>query len=325
MSSDLHSRLVVIDGLIVARWSRALFQAMRDGGLTAANCTCSIWEDLPTTMKAVADWKRWLRENDDLIVPVRTTEDIRAAKTAGKVGIILGWQNSTGFGDYLPMVELWWELGLRIVQLTYNTANSVGDGCYERRDGGLTDFGREVVDEMNRLGIMVDLSHVGGQTARDAIRHSRQPVAFTHCLPLGLKQHPRNKSDDDLRLIADHGGFVGVTAFPPFLARGNEATVGDIIEALEYVIDLVGEECVGIGTDFTQDHGADFFDYITHDKGHARRLTTFGDIVMPDGFRRIEDFPNLTAGLERRGWPEARIARIMGENWMAHLRRVWGA
>lgn len=321
----LHHRLTVLDGLIVSRWHRPVFEAMHDGGLSAANCTCSIWEDFPTTMKAMADWKQWIRENGDLLMQVYTTEDIRRAKQAGKVGIILGWQNSTGFGDYLPLVDVYQEIGLRIVQLTYNTTNTVGSGCYEAVDTGLTDFGRDLVDALNRVGIVIDLSHVGTTTARDAIAYSKQPVAFSHCLPAALKQHPRNKSDEDIRLIAERGGFVGVTFFPPFLRRGTASTIEDFLDAVEHVINIAGEDQTGIGSDFTQDHDESFFDYITRDKGYGRKLTTFGEIINPEGIRRIEDFPNLTAAMEARGWPEERIEKVMGENWIAFLGKVWGA
>lgn len=297
---------------------------MHQGGLTGVNCTCCIWEDFPTTMKAVADWKSRLRENADILMQVYSTADIRRAKEQGKVGIILGWQNSTGFGDYLPLVQVYKELGLGIVQLTYNTTNTVGSGCYETRDTGLTDFGRELVEEMNRVGILIDLSHVGSKTSRDAIEHSRQPVAYSHCLPAALKNHPRNKSDEELKFIADKGGFVGVTMFPPFLQRGVEATVDDYVEAMEYVMNLVGEEHVGVGTDFTQDHDRAFFEYITRDKGYARSLTRFGEIINPRGLQTIAEFPNLTRAMEQRGWPESRIEKIMGENWIALLRQVWG-
>lgn len=325
MDAGLHSRLTVVDGLIIANWSRPVFEAMHRAGLAAANCTCSVWEDFPATMKAVADWHAWLRDNADILLPVQTTADIRRARSEGKVGIILGWQNTTGFGDYLPLVAVYKRLGLGVVQLTYNTANSVGSGCYESADTGLTDFGRELVAELNRAGILIDLSHVGAATSREAILESRKPVAYTHCLPAALKAHPRNKSDAELRFIAERGGFVGVTVFPPFLARGAEATIEDYVEAIEYVLNLVGEDCVGIGTDFTEGHGEAFFRYLTHDKGHARQLVTLGDIVMPEGLRRIEDFPNLTRAMERRGWPEARIAKVMGENWIRLLHEVWGA
>ncbi|MCC7276584.1 MAG: dipeptidase [Alphaproteobacteria bacterium] len=322
---SLHQDAIVVDGLIMADFGREAFQAMKDGGLSAVNCTCCLWEDFPTTMKAVAQWKAWLAEHADLILQVHTTADIRRAKAEGKVGIILGWQNTTGFGDYLPFVRLYKDLGLGVVQLTYNTANTVGSGCYETHDGGLTDFGRELVHEMNRVGILVDLSHVGGKTADDAIRWSRKPVAYSHCLPSALKAHPRNKSDEQLRFIADKGGFVGVTLFPPFLKNGPRSTLDDVLEAIEHVLNLCGERQVGIGTDFTQGHGDAFIAYANRDKGHARSLTRFGDVTMPEGMRRIEDWPNLTAAMERRGWKEERIRRVIGENWMRVLEEVWGA
>lgn len=323
MSGSLHDDLLVIDGLIVSKWDRATFEAMHQAGLSAANCTCCIWEDFPSSMKAIADWKLRFKEHADLITQVYFVDDILRAKSERRVGIVLGWQNTSGFGDYLPLVKVYHELGLRVVQLTYNTANSVGCGCYESHDGGLTDFGWELVAELNHTGILIDLSHVGSKTAEDAILASSKPVAYSHCLPAALKEHPRNKSDAQLRFIAERGGFVGVTMFPPFLRHGPASTVDDFLDAIEHVINVVGEHQVGIGTDFVQGHGDDFFDYITRDKGYARRLTRFGQIVMPDGFGRIEDYPHLTAAMERRRWSEARIRRVMGENWIALLKEVW--
>jgi membrane dipeptidase len=323
MPTNLHQSLIVIDGLIVSNFGPDIFQAMRNGGITAANCTCSVWEDFPTTMKAVAQWKTWFREHADLIAQVYRATDIARAKKEGKTGIILGWQNATGFGDHLPLVQVYFELGLRVVQLTYNTATTVGCGCYEMHDGGLTDFGRDLVTELNRLGILIDLSHVGAKTAADTIAYSKRPVAYTHCLPSALKSHPRNKSDEQLQAIVKKGGFVGVTMFPPFLKRGAKATIEDIVEAIEHVVRIAGEDHVGIGTDFTQGYGEEFFRYISHDKGDGRKLTDFGDIIMPGEFCRIEHFPNLTAALEKKGWPEGRIRKIMGENWLRFLTDAW--
>jgi len=323
--AELHQDLVVFDGLIVSRWSRGVFEDMRRGGLTAANCTCCVWEGFQATMDNIAAWKRWFREHADLIVPVRTTADIARAKRDGRTGIALGFQNVSAFEDRIEYVELFKELGVGIAQLAYNTQNLVGTGCYESHDGGLSDFGRDVVAEMNRVGMMCDLSHVGPKTSEDAIRVSKQPVCYSHCLPAGLKAHPRNKSDEQLRFIAERGGFIGVTMFPPFLRQGTAATVDDYVEAIDYVVRVAGEDCVGIGTDFTQDHDRGFFDWITHDKGTGRKLTEFGDIVNPAGIQTIGEFPNLTAAMARAGWPEAKIRKIMGENWLRVLRAVWGA
>ncbi len=326
--SDLHQDLIVIDGLVVSNWSRAVFESMHAGGLTAANCTVCVWHDFEATMRNVAQFKTWVRENDDILTQVHTAADIERAKREGKVGIILGWQNTSGIDDRIEYLQLFKELGVGVIQLTYNTQNWVGSGCWESEDGGLSDFGREVVDEMNRVGIVVDLSHVGDRTSADAINYSKKPVAFSHCCPNALKDYPRNKSDELLRLIVDKGGFVGFATYPPFLPKGNETTVEDCVDALEYLINLLGEESVGIGTDFTQDQDADFFKYLQHDKGYARRLVPArpgsGVTVMPEGLRTLADYPNLTASMQKRGWPEDRITRVMGANWLRFLRDAWG-
>ena len=178
---------------------------------------------------------------------------------------------------------------------------------------------------MSRLGILCDLSHVGPKTSEDVIVASAQPVAYSHCLPAGRKQHPRNETDEQLRFIVQHDGFVGVTMFPPFLKRGSSATVDDYVEAIEYVMNLCGEGRVGIGADFTQGNGTPFFDWITMDKGYGRRFTSFGDVINPAGLRTIGEFPNLTAAVERRGWSEGRIENVLGENGITLLRDVWGA
>ena len=325
MPTTLHDNAIVIDGLIIARFDRSVFEDMRRGGLTAANCTCSIWENFRDSMDNIARWQAHFRDNADLILQVRTTEDIHRAKREGRTGIILGWQNLSGIEDRLDYLGLFKALGVGVMQIAYNTQNWVGTGCYEKHDGGLSEFGHEVIAEMNRLGILCDLSHVGAKTSEDVIVASKKPVAYTHCLPAGLKAHPRNKSDAQLKFIADRGGFVGVTMFPPFLKRGIDSTIEDYLEAIEYVINLVGEEQVGIGTDFTQGWGPDFFDWITRDKGRARKLTEFGTILNPEGIRTIGEFPNLTAAMQKRGWKEARIRRVMGENWLRVLKDVWGA
>ncbi len=231
-NNNLHSDALVIDGLVISNWSRDIFADMQKGGLTAANCTCSVWEGIRGSMDNIAAWKRMFEANDDLILQVKTTADITRAKQQGKTGIILGWQNTSGIEDRLEYLAVYKELGVGIMQLTYNTQNFVGSGCYETIDSGLSDFGRDAVDEMNRLGILVDLSHVGAKTSDDAIRHSKKPVAYSHCLPSGLKEHQRNKSDEQLKFIADQGGFVGVTMFPSFLRRGTESTVDDYVEAM---------------------------------------------------------------------------------------------
>ncbi|AGT08838.1 dipeptidase [Paracoccus aminophilus] len=322
-ATRLYESAIVIDGLIISKWSGPLFAEMQKAGLTAANCTCSVWENFSETVANIAQWNGWFREHGDHIVKATSVADIRNAKAAGKTAVILGMQNTSAFEDKISYVEILKTLGVGIAQMTYNTQNWVGSGCYESRDSGLSDFGHDVVAEMNRVGMLCDLSHVGPKTSRDVIDASTAPVAYSHCLPSGLKTHPRNKSDEELRYIVEKGGFVGVTMFPPFLAKGVNADISDYVAAMDYVINLVGEDAVGIGTDFTQDYGPDFFDWLNHDKGFGRKLTSFGEIINPEGFRLVRDFPNIADAMSRAGWGDAKIEKVLGLNWLALLDRVW--
>jgi membrane dipeptidase len=271
----------------------------------------------------IAAVNRIIDENADWMTKIRTAADIRKAKADDKVGVLMSFQNAYAYEDQLNYVQIFKELGVGITQLCYNTQNLVGTGCYER-DGGLSDFGREIMWEMNRVGVLVDLSHVGAKTSEEAILESKKPVAYSHCLPSGLKDHPRNKSDEELKFIADHGGFVGVTMFAPFLKNGINSTIEDYVEAIRYVYNIVGEDSIGIGTDFTQGQDQAFFEYLTHDKGYARRLTNFGKIINPEGIRTLGEFPNLTEALLKDGFTETQVRKIMGENWVRLLEDVWG-
>jgi membrane dipeptidase len=239
---------------------------------------------------------------------------------------VLGWQNTGALEDRLDYIRLFHELGVKVMQLTYNTANWIAGGCYETHDGGLTDFGREAVDEMNRLGIVIDLSHVGAKSADDTIRHSKVPVCYTHIAPSALKEHPRNKTDEQLRTIVEHGGFVGVTCWPPFSPKGPDATLDDYAAQIEHVINVVGEDNTGIGTDMTQagDLAPHRVQYGIRDKGYARQLTDFGKVVYPEGMRSCADYPNLYPMFERRGWSATRVEKFMGKNWIGYLSKVWG-
>jgi membrane dipeptidase len=319
-SESLHSSAIVIDGLVVSKWSRDVFEAMHRGGLTAANCTCSVWEGARDTMINMARWKQAFVDHADLIMQVRSSSDIRRAKALGKVGILLGWQNTSGLEDRVDFLPLYKDMGLSVIQLTYNTQNLVGSGCWEDRDGGLSGFGREVIDAMNRLGILVDLSHVGPKTSSEAIAYSKRPCAYTHVAPFGAFNHPRNKTDDQLKEIVDRGGFVGVATYPPFMKTGAATTLDDCVDLFEYMIQVCGETHVGIGTDFTQGHDEAFFDWLRHDKGYARRANPGrGRAPFVRGMETLADYPRLTEAMQRKGWKEGRIRAVLGENWLRFL------
>jgi membrane dipeptidase len=327
-STDAPSEpYVVIDGLQVSAWSRDVFVDMHRGRLAGVNCTVCVWENFTQTMINIGRFQRFFHDHADLITPASSVDDILGAHAHGRVGIILGLQNASAIEDNMDYLYALYRAGVRIIQLAYNTQNLVGGGCYER-DGGLSSFGADVVREMNRLGIVIDLSHVGSKTSREAIEQSTRPVTYSHTAPAALHAHARNKSDDELRFIAERGGLIGVTPFPWFLRGGRSATVDDYLTAIEHTIDVAGEEHVGIGTDFVTGHSDAFFEWILQDKGYGRPVTTTPiddhlPVTLPEGLSRARDFADLPERMRRRGWKHDRIARVLGDNWLRLLRDVW--
>jgi len=211
----LHDSAIIVDGLQTCQWSRAIFEEMRAGGLTAVNASSLLWENFREGIAYVSEWKHFLRENSDLIRPVRTVADIHAAKAENKTGIIIGWQNTSPLEDKLDYVEVFKDLGVGIMQLTYNTQNYSGAGYLEEIDSGLTGFGKEVLAEMNRVGVLCDLSHVGDKTTADVIAHSKSPVCISHVLPRALKDVKRNKPDELFAACAAKGGIIGIAFLRP--------------------------------------------------------------------------------------------------------------
>jgi len=319
---------LLIDGLLVSRWGPETFAEMRKAGLTAANCTCSVWEGFDDTMANLARFLTWFREYPDLIRQVESVEDIAAARAAGQTGVIFGFQNTSALDGRLSNLEIFHKVGVRVVQLTYNYQNEIGTGCYEASgDGGLTEFGKAVVAEMNRLGILIDLSHVGLATSEDVLAESSSPLAITHTAPAGLHAHPRNKPDGLLRRIAENGGVVGITPLSWFLPGGEDSTLADYFDALEYAIDLVGEDHVAVGTDITEGHGRAFLDWTMRNRGDGPALVDVGDVAdgfpMPAGLERIADVGRLADRLSERGWASRRIDKVLGGNWLRLFGEVW--
>ncbi|UIK07846.1 dipeptidase [Neorhizobium galegae] len=326
-AKKLHEDAIIVDGLQTCQWSRSIFEEMRAGGLTAVNVSSLLWENFREGIGYVSEWKRFLRENDDILRPVRTVADIHAAKAENKTGIIIGWQNTSPLEDKLDYVEIFKDLGVGIMQLTYNTQNYSGAGYLEEVDSGLTGFGKEVLAEMNRVGVLCDLSHVGDKTTADVIAQSKSPVCISHILPRALKDVKRNKPDELFVACAQKGGIIGVSLFAPGLAAGNDATVEDYLDAMAYVIDLVGEDHVGVGTDFSLDRPrpGPWLLWANKDKGTARTLTEFGSVKIskPKGIERMTELPNLTTRMLARGWSEDLVLKLLGKNWLRVLGKAW--
>lgn len=326
----IYDEAIVIDGLSISNWeSDAVFRRLRAGNITAINATVATWENFVQTMAHLSAWMRRFRERDD-ILQVKETADIYAAKEQGKTGIILSFQNASPIENELDRLGLFLALGVRVIQLTYHETNLLGSGCWERTDGGLSNFGVDAVREMNRLGIVIDLSHVGPKTTMDAIEMSDQPVAITHANARSFCGHPRNKEEDALRLLAEKGGVVGATSFANFLPRGFDSTVEDFVDAIDDMVERVGIDHVAIGTDSTHDQPLEFWHYIGSQQG-TKFPSTFADgsvpytelSFQPKGIDSPAEFPNLAEALVNRGYSAEDITKLLGGNWLNLFERVW--
>ena len=331
---DLYDDSVVIDGLNVSNWdSPAVFSSLNSGGVTAINATVATWENYDETIESITQWKTKFESSSQMISKVTSTNDILNCKKTGKTGIILGFQNASPIENDLDNLVTFYDMGVRIIQVTYHERNLLGNGCYERRDDGLSSFGIDAVKEMNRLGILMDLSHVGIKTTIDTIEVSDKPVSCTHANSKAYYDVPRNKADDALKLLAEKGGVVGATCITSFLQSGRESNLRDYIEAIDRLVDSIGVEHVGIGTDFTQDQPVSFWRYISSQQG-TKYPATFIDpdqkwvvndpALYPAELQTPDDFRNVALGLHDMGYEAGDIRKILGGNWLRLFDEVWG-
>lgn len=238
----------VIDGLQCGRYDRELLTRLRDGGVGAVTITASFWEDALETMDVITEWNDLERNHSDVVLIARTGTDIDRAIASNRVAVVLGTQNSSLFNDRIGYIEHFWNMGVRIVQLTYNVQNAIGASCYEPKDTGLSRFGYEVVDEMNRLGMIVDLSHVGEQTSFDAIEASTRPVAINHANARSIYDHARNKGAKVLDALVANGGILGVCTYNN-IAGEYAATLDGSAELISKHVELLGIDHVAYGSD----------------------------------------------------------------------------
>lgn len=325
-AAQLYAEAISIDGLNCSNWGREeAFRSLHNGGLTAINATIVFWESFQETLDNIANWLGWFEEYGDILTQVRTAADIHRAKAQDRVGIIFGWQNAAPIENDLKRLRLFHTLGVRIIQITYNERNLLGNGCYERVDDGLSNFGQAAVREMNRLGILIDLSHVGDRTTLETIDLSEQPVAITHANARSFKDHPRNKTDEAIRRMAEKGGVIGANAFPTFLPREYESTLEDLIDSIDYLVGIVGIDHVGVGTDFCQSQPRAFFEWLFSQQGKIppNPLPVPYPLNFPEGLETPDEFSNIARALLERGYRAEDVKKVIGGNWLRLLSQVW--
>lgn len=315
-------------------------RALRDAhasGITAVNVTLGYvagpMEPFEYTVGSIAEWEALIRAHSSDLLKVCTAADIEKAKAEGRVGVIYGFQNAALVGEKIERIDLFCNLGVRVIQLTYNPANQIGDGSMAPENRGLTAFGREVIARLNLNRIMVDLSHSGEKTCLEAARVSQQPISINHTGCRALVDLPRNKTDEELRLVAAGGGFVGIY-FMPYLNASGHATAQDVLAHIDHAINVCGEDHVGIGTDGSVTAIDDIEGYrasLAAEVGRRRTLGVGATGERADTFpfvmelRGVNQFYDLADRLQQRGYSSARIEKILGKNFLRYAKEVWGA
>lgn len=311
-----------IDNLQYANWSEKIFRQMNEGGVHGVHVTIAYHEMFRETVANVESWNRWFEQFPELIFHGRTGDDVRRAKQEGKTAIFFGFQNPSPIEDDIGLVEIWHSLGARFMQLTYNNQSLLATGCYEAEDPGVTRMGRQVIKEMNRVGLVVDMSHSADRSTLEATEISERPIAITHANPAFWHPARRNKSDEILRALGQSGGMLGFSLYPHHLKDKSACSIESFCEMIARTADLMGIDNIGLGSDLCQDQPDSIVEWmrvgrwskeIDYGEGSA---TDAGFPPMPEWFQDNRDFDNIEAGLRQHGFSETDIAAIMGENWL---------
>ncbi|AAZ28780.1 MULTISPECIES: dipeptidase [Colwellia] len=318
----MHNDLIVIDGLQYSNWNRAIFQQLKEGGVTMVHVTVVYHEQIRETLLRIGEWNRQFEIHHDLIMPVKSAADIRLAKQLGKVGIMFGAQNCSPIEDDIGMVEIMRELNLMIMQLTYNNQSLLACGCYEAEDSGVTRFGKQVIKEMNRVGMVVDMSHSAERSTLEAIDISERPIVISHANPNSFHEAKRNKSDTVLKALGESGGLLGFSLYPFHLKNGPDCSLDDFCDMVANTADLMGIDHIGIGTDLCQEQPLSVLEWMRNGRWSKEMDYGEGSKANADWprplswFRDSRDFPNITKGLQNRGFRTEDIAKVMGMNWL---------
>jgi len=320
-----------IDNLQYANWSEKIFRQMRQGNLDAVHVTIAYHETFRETVLNIAQWNRYFEQFPDLIMHARSAADVDHAKTTGRTAIIFGAQNPSPIEDDIGLVEILHTLGLRFMQLSYNNQSLLATGCYEENDPGITRMGRQVIAEMNRVGMVIDMSHSADLSTKQAADISTRPITITHANPHSWHPALRNKRDDVIRAVTQNGGMFGFSIYPHHLNGGPDCTLQDFCEMIARCADKFGTAHFGIGSDLCQDQPNSVVEWmrvgrwtkqIDYGEGSANAA---GFPAMPEWFKDNRDFDTVAAGLAATGMNAVEVAAIMGDNWHQFYRDNFGA
>ena len=312
---------MLIDGLQYANWSEKIFRQMREGNVDAVHVTISYHENFRETVLNFEQWNRWFEQYPDLIMKGQWASDIDTARKTGRTAVFFGFQNPSPIEDDIGLVEILHTLGARFMQLTYNNQSLLATGCYESEDSGITRMGRQVIREMNRVGLVVDMSHSADKSTIEAAEISERPIAITHANPHDWSPALRNKKDDVIRAITENGGMFGFSLYPHHLKDKSDCSVTTFCEMIARAADRYGIAHLGLGSDLCQDQPDSVVEWmrvgrwskeIDYGEGSA---ASPGFPPMPSWFRDNRDFGNIAKGLKDVGMSKDEITAIMGGNW----------
>jgi membrane dipeptidase len=328
-ADELHDDLIVIDGLEFHDWSQTGWvEPLRKGGVTCINATLSVWENARETMNHIALLHRRVRESSGLLMIANRTEDILAAKRDGKTAILLGFENTNPLEDDLDLVEVFWRLGVRRIQLAYNARNSIGAGCWEDNGAGLSAHaGRNFVREFNQFGILIDVSHCNDRTVLDTVGASEQPIAITHGNPYSfvgdaVELPKRNRGDDALREVARSGGIVGLSVYAKIAPDGPQCTLQKFCEMVAYTVDLIGLDHVGIGTDLSLGFTQEFLLWCRTGRWSRKSAVPLSTSTYPPWISTPAGIRNITRGLVDKGFDREEVRKVMGGNFLRVLQHT---
>jgi len=312
---------MLIDNLQYANWSEKIFRQMREGGVDAVHVTIAYHENFRETVLNFEQWNRWFEHFPELIVKGQWASDIDAAKAAGRTAIFFGFQNPSPIEDDIGLVEIVHSLGARFMQLTYNNQSLLATGCYEAEDTGITRMGRQVIKEMNRVGLVVDMSHSADRSTIEAADISQRPIAITHANPHDWSPALRNKKDDVIRAVVENGGMFGFSLYPHHLRGKSDCTLQDFCEMIARAADRFGVAHLGLGSDLCQDQPDSVVEWMRVgrwskeiDCGEGSAAAP-GFPPMPSWFGDNRDFGNIADGLAQVGMNKSEVDAIMGRNW----------
>ena len=311
-----------IDCLQYANWSKEIFRQMRQGGVDAVHVTIAYHENFREMVANIEAWNRWFERYPYLIFQGRWAEDVQVARDTGRTAIFFGFQNPSPIEDDIGLVEIVHSLGARFMQLSYNNQSLLATGCYEAEDPGITRMGRQVIKEMNRVGLVVDMSHSAERSTLEAIEISERPIAITHANPAFWHPALRNKSDSVLRALAQSGGMIGFSLYPHHLKDKSACSLESFCQMVADAAELMGVEHIGIGSDLCQDQPDSVVEWMR--VGRWTKETDYGEgsaaapgfPAMPLWFQDNRDFGNVEAGLRDIGFNAEEAAAIMGGNWL---------